>query len=153
RGDLDIRGECDPWHMLSSAAAYIADEVDEVCLIALLLGVPSYRYDGATERLQSVDDNSSDLLDQLLPASFENPFTGQPMTATEAAELCGFWRHLIDSNRGIDGGVGFAFWKQSHVAPLLWDGSRPFRFHRSAKDVSGDTSVAIWRARTGSDAV
>ncbi|MFL6727082.1 MAG: beta-3-deoxy-D-manno-oct-2-ulosonic acid transferase [Sphingomicrobium sp.] len=152
-GDVDIRGECDPWHMLFSAAAYITDEVDDVCLVALLLGVPSYLYNGATKCLESIDDDSSALLDQLLPGSFENPFTGQPMTVREAAELCGFWRCLIDSNRGIDGGLGFAFWKQSHVAPLLWNGSRPFRFHRSARDVSGEASVAIWRARTGSDAV
>ena len=40
--------------------------------------------------------------------NFLNPYTMEPMTALEAVRLCGFWRRLIDSNREISAGAGFA---------------------------------------------
>src|SRR3954452_14301554 len=72
------------------------------------------------------------------------------MDVAGAVELCGFWRRLIDSNRDIGGGVGFAFWKQAHVAPLLWGGSEPFRFLRGKDSVEAGTPIAVWRAKTSS---
>jgi capsular polysaccharide export protein len=75
------------------------------------------------------------------------------MSVLETVELCGFWRRLIDSNRGIAGGLGFAFWKQVHVAPLLWDGTQPFQFLRSSGIAKASQSVAVWRAKVASEAI
>lgn len=75
------------------------------------------------------------------------------MSAREAIELCGFWRRLIDSNRDIGGGIGFAFWKQSHVAPLLWNGGEEFRFVRSLGDIAPGESVAVWRSKAPSQSL
>ena len=69
------------------------------------------------------------------------------MSPLEAIELCGFWRRLINSNRGIAGGIGFAFWKQKCVAPLLWDGSGSFRFVRDASALRTKDPVAVWRSK------
>lgn len=144
-----IDDDCDPWHVLSRASAFVTDADDETCLIAGLLGVPCYSLDptSATVRAISVDVET-EIEERLRGKSFENPFTGEPMDALAAVELCGFWRRLIDSNRGIEGGAGFAFWKQSHVAPLLWSGSSQFRFLREAEGIAPGGAVAVWRSKT-----
>jgi capsular polysaccharide export protein len=153
-GVAHIRGECDPWHMLDSASAVVTEADDEVRLVATLLGVKTYIYDPSSGRIDRSDMSDAELLDDALSGgAFENPFTGGAMTLCEAVELCGFWRRLIDSNRGLVAGVGFAFWKQNHVAPLLWDGSDKFRFVRSSRDIEKDGSVAIWRAKASSQTI
>lgn len=145
-----ITGDCDPWHMLRGAAAVIADGDDELRLIAALLDVACYKFDPLRRICVPAIAEMASLLARLCGTNFENPFTGQPMNAIETAELCGFWRKLIDSNRDIAGGVGFASWKQAHVAPLLWGGTKPFEFIRSAREVRPGAPVAVWRAKTGS---
>jgi capsular polysaccharide export protein len=143
-----ISGECDPWHMLSKASALVAEPGDELRIIAALLNRPCFDVDGATGDAKAVSIDPGELLsDELSETAFENPFTGEPMDALDAVALCGFWRNLIDSNRGIEAGIGFAFWKQSHVAPLLWNGSREFKFMRSAGGIRGGAAVAVWRAK------
>lgn len=140
-----VVGDCDPWHMLAQASAVVAPD-DEVRLIAALLGVPTY----FPSEAELVEDGAdlSELMADLVPVTrFANPFTRQPMSVREAIELCGFWRKLVDSNRMMCGGLGFAFWKQENVAPLLWDGSSPFRFLRSAADIAPRSTVAVWRAK------
>jgi capsular polysaccharide export protein len=145
-----VVGDCDPWHMLASATALIADPDDEVRLIASLLGVPVH--EPVTGKM--LEGPEWGTLAQAIGAStFENPFTGEVMTPLQAAQLCGFWRRLIDSNRGIGGGYGFAFWKQAHVAPLLWNGSDSFRFVRTAADVAAGSAVAVWRAKAAGDVI
>ena len=144
-GVQKISGDCDPWHMLDRAEVLVTDEDDELRLIAALLGVPCYRYDGGRLRLDQAD--VGELLDQALPRACENPFTGEPLSVGAAIELCGFWRCLIDSNRDIAGGLGFAFWKQDHVAPLLWNGSEPFHFVARAAELRSAAPVAVWRTR------
>ena len=142
-------GDCDPWHMLSGAVAVVCDARDEVVLIANILGVPAYAYDSRSDELELLTSDPTEQSGEILPyGSLRNPFSGEAMSVGEAIELCGFWRSLIDSNRGIAGGMGFAFWKQDNVAPLLWDGSAPFRFLRSIPDGLGGKPVAIWRSRT-----
>lgn len=152
-GTIRISGECDPWHMLAGATMLVTDAQDELCLIALLLGVPVFLHVPLTGSLQRVSGDSAALASEALSQwSYRNPFTGEPMSAREALELCGFWRELIDRNRDIAGGVGFAFWKQDHVAPLLWGGGEEgFVFHRSAREITRGVSVAIWRSRVGPD--
>jgi capsular polysaccharide export protein len=140
-------GDCDPWHMLSGASALVAEADDEVCAIAALLGIPCYDFELARTSEAVSIDRVRLIVEALCGASFENPFTGEAMDALAVASLCGFWRQLIDSNRGIVGGIGFAFWKQGHVAPLLWDGSSPFRFLRNLDHTRAGDSVAIWRAK------
>jgi capsular polysaccharide export protein len=149
-----IRGECDPWHMLSSASAVVVEPDDELRVIAALMRISCYLYDGISGRLEQDTADAANLLAAVLSdTAFENPFTGEAMSAREAVELCGFWRRLIDSNRDIACGLGFAFWKQAHVAPLLWGGSSPFRFLRSADDASTEAPVAVWGAKTPAESI
>lgn len=143
-----VSGDCDPWHMLSKACALVADPNDELRIIAGLLGIPTYLYDERTGELVLETNEASDLLaSALFAVQYENPFTGDPMSVRRAIELCGYWRQLIDSNREIQGGIGFAFWKQNHVAPLLWDGHAPFRFLRGADATRVGAPVAVWQAK------
>jgi capsular polysaccharide export protein len=140
----DVEGECDPWHMLAGATMLVAIVEDELFVIASMLGVPTSLVNQATgDLVQPTHDPPV-----LCGGSYANPFNGQVMSALEAVELCGFWRRLIDSNRDIAGGLGFAFWKRDYVGRLLWAGSEPFRFMRSAREAKPGVSVAIWRAKT-----
>jgi capsular polysaccharide export protein len=141
-----VTGECDPWHMLERATAFISDRKDERTLIASLLGVPCYAFDSDRQQLSPFAVDLQASLAELAAAGFQNPFTDDPMNAIEAAELCGFWRRMVDSNREIIAAVGFAFWKQDHVAPLLW-GAHRLPFLRTAVSVSEGQSVAVWRAK------
>ena len=141
-------GDCDPWHMLAGARAVIADPEDEIRAIAALLSIPCHLFDtGTGEAGPDVADALELVGEPLSNVQFVNPFTAEVMGALEAIELCGFWRALIDSNRGIAGGLGFAFWKQDHVAPLLWDGTGPFRFLRNNRELRSEAPVAVWRSK------
>ena len=134
--------------MLASASALVADAKDELGVIAALLEVPWYQFGRAAEEIHLVDiDAEVFLVEALAGTAFEDPFTGEPMEALDAVRLCGFWRRLIDSNRGISDAFGFAFWKQEHVAPLLWGGSAHPRFARSVTDLKSDAPVAVWRTK------
>ena len=148
-----IRGSCDPWHMLATASALVVDEDDELRVIAALLGVDCYVLDPASREQQLCREDPNALLRRAMAAAYVNPFSGAPMSALEAIELCGFWRRLIDANRAIAGGLGFAFWKQEYVAPLLWSGSKDFKFLRTAMDCEPGSEIAVWRAKASSDAL
>jgi capsular polysaccharide export protein len=143
-----IIGERDPWSMLTHASAVVPEDDDELRLVAALLSVPCYEFEAHSGELNpSTADVINMVRDSLCRTTFENPFSGDAMTPLETVELCGFWRRLIDSNRNFAGGVGFAFWKQKHVAPLLWNGSGQFQFLRSADRVSTDRAIAVWRSK------
>lgn len=148
-----VTGECDPWHMLGGATALVTDAQDELCLVSALLNVPCYEFDAASEKLTAMSLDLPAMIDEIAAATFEDPFTGAALDALEAAELCGFWRRLVDSNRVISGGVGFAFWKQDHVEPLLWGGSGQFQFMRGADLPKTAQSVAVWRAKASAAVV
>lgn len=139
-----IVGPCDPWHVLGGAAEYITDLDDDVALVAAVMEVP-LRFAGKSgvagseflrERLRAT---------AALPRS--NPFTGEPIEFGEAIELCGFWRTLIDSNRDIGAAFGFASWKRSTVAPLLW-GGQPVPFASSVAMPRPGERVVAWKSRT-----
>jgi capsular polysaccharide export protein len=143
-----VTGECDPWHMLANAVALVTQERDEIVLIAALLGVAVYSCDPAGEVRQYEPDVSGLLSDFISPSGYRSPFTDKPIAAREAVELCGYWRRIIDSNRDIVGGLGFAFWKQDNIGALLWDGGGPFQFFRSADDIDElKGPVAVWRSK------
>ena len=148
-----IAGDCDPWHMLGGARALVAEPGDEVCAIAAILGVPIYIYDAGSCRIESLAADARALIKKAFRQSFENPFTGEPMSAREAVELCGFWRRLIDANREITGGIGFAFWKQDNVAPLLWGGTGGFSFWRTVPETGTRGPIAIWRSRASARSI
>ena len=142
-----IVGECDPWHMLDGAEAVVTEPGDEIGLIAAMRSLPVYWASdrGGDPKPAAIDlEEAAQALGRM---RFANPFTGEAMGALEAIELCGFWRRLIDSNRGLCAGLGFAFWKQDNVAPLLWGGGEPLRFIRSAADAAGACEIAVWRSR------
>ena len=143
-----VTGPCDPWHMLRGAIALVTDQEDELSLIADLLGVPVYlRHNGSDRPLPQTPDLDRRLSALLGAQSFVNPFTGKHIEVGELIELCGFWRSLIDKNRGVAGGLGFAFWKQDNVAALMWDGEKPFRFARTASEIRPGGPVAVWRSK------
>jgi capsular polysaccharide export protein len=149
-----VRGDCDPWHMLSQASALVTHAEDELRPIAALLGVPCHIYDCTSGQPVLEGADAGQLLAKWITgAALANPVTGEPMSPIEAVQLCGFWRQLIDSNRDVDGGLGFAFWKQDHVAPLLWSGAGSVRFLRGAGGVDAGASVAVWRVKAPPNAI
>lgn len=150
-----IIGECDPWHMLGGAQALVCDAGDALRPIAAILGVPTYLIDPAGGAATRWEGDVEALLAEALPvaASFSDPFGGDPLTLAEVIRLCGFWRSLIDANRPVQGGIGFAFWKQDSVLPLLWGGGETAGFFdRSAADPAKG-AVAIWRSKAPDDVV
>jgi capsular polysaccharide export protein len=146
--------DCDPWHMLGRARALVCVPDDVVLPIALMLDIPTYLVEPHGPPRRWTGDAMS-LLSALLlvQARFASPFGGSDLNLLELIELSGFWRKLIDSNRSIHGGVGFAFWKQETVLPLLWGGTdRPGFFTRPAIDAP-DGALAVWRSRAPSGVV
>lgn len=147
--------ECDPWHMLSGATALVCAPDDDVRVVAAILSIPTYLADRDGNPLQRADDAQSLIADALpVTASFVNPFGPHPLTLVEVIQLCGFWRTLIDANRNISVGLGFAFWKQDSVLPLLWGGGDSSGFFRdvaSAKASEGE--VALWRSKVAPDLI
>ena len=155
-GAIQILDEdCDPWHMLSGAKSLITTACDhDLLLIAAISGVPVALFNPLSgESCDFVIDPETAVRTALGSVTWQNPFTDEPMTTKEAIELCGFWRRLIDRNRDIKGGLGFAPWKQSHVAPLLWGGSSNFHFMKRPSGLQKGDSLAVWRARASGDAI
>jgi capsular polysaccharide export protein len=150
-----VTGDCDPWHMLAGAAGVLVDAEDELKLIAALLNVPTYVRDAATGELHLQEPQLETELRSAIPsAAYFHPFTCERMRVREAIELCGFWRRLIDKNRELGGGFGFAFWKQDNVGALMWGGAKPFQFLRTASDLgSGDAPIAVWRSKVPATAL
>lgn len=148
-----VGGACDPWHMLAHAGALLCDADDEVRLVAALLGVPTYFFDARDGAVPWRGEESA--LAQAFPvaASFASPFGGEPLDLLGLIELSGFWRSLIDSNRSICAGAGFAFWKQGHVLPLLWNGEDKAGFFNLMPADAGEGAVAVWRSKAAPDLI
>ncbi|MCL6697318.1 beta-3-deoxy-D-manno-oct-2-ulosonic acid transferase [Sphingomonas sp. NSE70-1] len=83
----------------------------------------------------------------LAGCTYLDPFTGEPIELTAAIEISSFWRRLIDSNRPIKAAVGFANWKKSTVAPLLWAGLGPVPFSSRPVRIQEGAEVAAWKSR------
>lgn len=149
-----IVGQCDPWYMLGKARALVCDADDDLRLVAAILAIPTFLIDPSSGRPRRWAGNVEDLLADALPidGSFANPFGEDALNLVELIELCGYWRSLIDINRAISNGVGFAFWKQDSVLPLLWGGGDPAGFFDSS--TAGQRgAVAIWRSKAPRDLV
>lgn len=150
-----IVGKCDPWHMLASAGGLVCHANDDLRLVAAMLDVPTYLISSSGGPPQRWEGEVEDLLTDALPiaASFSNPFGDDPLDLVALIELAGFWRSLIDANRTISSGVGFAFWKQDSVLPLLWGGSGTGEFFSRSAAERTQGAVAIWRSKAPQDAI
>jgi capsular polysaccharide export protein len=139
-------GACDPWHLLSGAADVHADEDDELVMIASLTDVPAFGADGSPVHAAQVDDRLRRSLYEA--GEHVNPFTGAGMGIMGVIELAAHWRGLIDANRSIASAVGFAAWKRTTAAPLLWGGSGHQPFDAPSSPIGSGKVVAAWKSRT-----
>lgn len=136
----------DPWHLLRHADHVRLPAGDCRGVLAISSGRPLtiVAADGSERR-------GEDQLEALVAKSlscwrWRNPFNGGNLSLLEAIEICGFWRRLIDSNRGVATVLGIADWKKPTVAPLLWDGTHvPFDAPLPSGEASG--RIAVWRSR------
>ena len=128
--------DADPWPLLDSASEVRLPADDPRGLLAVAAG-----------KLALPDDAVAALVRTYLTGwQWRDPFSGAFITPLQAIELSGFWRQLIDSNRGITAVLGFAQWKRPTVAPLLWNGKdTPFKHGVSA--LAATDRVAVWRSR------
>lgn len=147
-GIMTITGPCDPWHMLSQATAVICDETDELAWIAAIVGVPVHDWSGHLLPLDPIQIVQQHVLGA---GQYRDPFSGEACDAPAIIRLLGFWRKLIDDNRGIAAGLGFAFWKQDTVAPLLWSGGNPVPFVHRPPPLPPGSRIAVWKSRTAPD--
>lgn len=136
--------DADPWALLDSADEVVLPVGDPRALLVLAAGKPLSLIggDGAPQAA-----NPQALVAQHLTEwRWRDPFSGETITQLQAIELCGFWRRLVDGNRGIAAVLGFAHWKRPTVAPLLWNGQEaPFR--RGVPTLAANDKVAVWRSR------
>jgi capsular polysaccharide export protein len=128
--------DADPWSLLDSASAVQLPPDDPRALLAVAAG-----------KLVLPDDAVGALVQAHLTGwQWRDPFSGTLISSLQAIELSGFWRQLIDSNRGITAVLGFAHWKRPTVAPLLWNGQdTPFK--RGVPALAATDRVAVWRSR------
>ena len=148
-----VTGCCDPWRLVADATQVFTDADDELAMIAAISGVPMHCVGQGRFSHLSVDRPSHEPLRDAVRThvlngiAYSDPFTGEEIGATQAVELCGFWRQLIDSNRDISAAVGFAAWKRETVEPLLWSGAGMSPFRAQASGLTNESNVAVWRAR------
>jgi capsular polysaccharide export protein len=136
--------EADPWPLLDCAAEVRLAVGDPRALLALAAGKPLTLLDDAG--CPQPVDAAALIAAHLADWQWYDPFSGAAITANHAIELCGFWRQLIDNNRGISAALGFAYWKRASVAPLLWNGADT-GFRRGVPPMAAGDAVAVWRSR------
>jgi capsular polysaccharide export protein len=128
--------DADPWSLLSSASEVRLPADDPRALLAVAAGKLALPANAVAALVK----------DHLIGWQWRDPFSSVLITPLQAIELCGFWRQLIDSNRGISAVLGFAHWKRPTVAPLLWNGQdTPFK--RGVPALAAQEKVAVWRSR------
>ncbi len=128
--------DADPWTLLDHANDLRLPADDPRALLAVAAGKLTLPEAAVLALVQA----------HISDWQWRDPFSGALITPLQAIELCGFWRQLIDSNRGITAVLGFAHWKRSTVAPLLWNGQNtPFK--RGVPALAATDRVAVWRSR------
>jgi capsular polysaccharide export protein len=148
-----VTGPCDPWHLLGGASEVIADADDDIAILAAIAGLPVRCVgEGRCSALGSGAIDRSHLIEvfrrEASRFEYRDPFTGDMLSLPQAAELCAFWRAMIDRNRDLAAAIGFAFWKRGTVAPLLWGGSSPVPFRSGTIALPPNGKVAVWKSRT-----
>ncbi|OYZ16944.1 MAG: hypothetical protein B7Y35_03305 [Sphingomonadales bacterium 28-64-96] len=128
--------DADPWSLLSSAIEVRLPADDPRALLAVAAGKLALPAGAVAALVQA----------HLSGWQWRDPFSAALISPLQAIELCGFWRQLIDSNRGITAVLGFAHWKRPTVAPLLWNG-QDTPFQRGVPVLAAHDRVAVWRSR------
>ncbi|WP_246152483.1 capsule biosynthesis protein [Sphingomonas montanisoli] len=144
----------DPWFITDDPAPIRAGGHDERGLVAWLRGrdvewsgpglFADYGLDGLPDPLERL------VHDHLVAgADYRDPFSNRPVAVEAAIELLGFWRSLIDRNRGLAVATGIAGWKRREVEGMLWPGTSGLAFERSARMAVRTASahhgaIAVW---------
>jgi capsular polysaccharide export protein len=136
--------DADPWALLETAVEVSLPQGDPRAVLALAAGKPLTLT--APDGAKQIVDPEALVAQHLTAWRWRDPFSGAILSPIEAIELCGFWRRLIDSNRGVAAGLGFAHWKRPTVAPLLWQGEDT-PFLRGVPALEAHDRVAVWRSR------
>jgi capsular polysaccharide export protein len=144
----------DPWHLFARGTPLMLSGDDPLALLATIAGAPvtvtqEGRFAGCRCRPGRAKVAALVETHLLSGRQWLDPFTGAPTTCRAVIEQLGAWRALVDTNRVIDVALGFGFWKQETVAPLLW-GGRPVPFRARADALGPGDTVAIWKARVPS---
>lgn len=155
-GVVVIRGEADPWHMLSRARMLWTDADDETIFIAALMAVPIglSRTAGRFAELARGGDHALEAMAarELAHRTWIDPFTRAPCPAERIIGYCAEWRRLIDANRPLAAAFGFGHWKQDTVDALLWGGGGAHTAFLAAQQdqleaLPTSSAIAVWKAR------
>ena len=154
----------DPWFATDDPAPVRAQGDDERGLVAWLRG-RSVEWSGAGRFADYANDGLPDPLERLVHdhlvagADYRDPFSNRPVAVEATIELLGFWRSLIDRNRGLAVATGIAGWKRREVEGMLWPGTAGLAFERTADAAVRTAStyrgaIAVWptKATDGLDA-
>ena len=142
-----VSGCCDPWHLVGGATEVFTDLDGELASIATLAGVRVRGPQAGDPNASEPCDVQTMLRERLIGNfSYVSPFTGEAMSLADAVDLSAHWRRLIDANRSVSTAVGFASWKESTVAPLLWGGT-PVTFAAKPRGVRKGDEIFAWKSR------
>jgi capsular polysaccharide export protein len=149
-----IDNQSDPWHVFDRFNEIWVDANSDLAFLAKVAGKRLKLWgEGMFSGIDRKSANGDCELAAVLQSRYVtgggllNPFTSRPMTLTEAAILLIFWQELINKNRDIEIAAGFALWKRSTVAPLLWPGFRNVVFSDDLSATNEQTVVAAWSSR------
>ena len=150
---LDTAQAIDPWHIAAHATAIWTGADHELSLVGALVGKPlklfgEGRFAALGDGIALADVLHRFVADELVGrTAYQDPFTGKPIDALSAITMLADWRELIDRNRRISAVFGIAHWKRATVDTLLWAGSGPPNYRRSAGALGRGDSALIWKSR------
>lgn len=149
-----IQADGDPWHLFDHFAQFWADADGEFALLAQIAGHAPIRWtaNAAAPLNDQGGMKDEDIAGVILRRYFSDggpldPFTAQPITLSAAAQYLILWKKLIEQNRDIDFAAGFAFWKRTTLAPLLWPGERGVPFTDDLAAATAQSVAAVWTSR------
>ena len=149
-----IFGEVDPWSLLDDDVQLVAHGDDEWVALADIAECPvRILSDGAYGTPDtSQEERRQRIANGLFDTRYRDPATGLDTGIDATIAHLGFWRRIVDGNRGIVAACGIAWWKRREIARFLWSPDRALRFFASerraiayAKRQGG--AVAVWPSR------
>jgi capsular polysaccharide export protein len=149
QGLTRITAGCDPWWLVERFLAVWAGAREELGLIAALAGCQVVQF-GEGSYAGCADDPAAVAARVVSQSQYFSPFTGEEISPLQAIALQAEWRELIDANRKAASILGVARWKRVTLDALLWDGSDPVRYDRTAN--AGQTVLA-WKSRVPAQAL
>ncbi|WP_240653050.1 capsule biosynthesis protein [Sphingomonas crocodyli] len=144
----------DPWFVTDDPAPVRAAGDDETGLIAWMRG-RAVEWSGPGCFADYANDGLPDPIERLVHdhlvtgVDYRDPFSNRPVAIEATIELLGFWRSLIDRNRGLAVATGIAGWKRREVEGMLWPGTSGLAFERTASMAVRTASayrgaIAVW---------